>query len=97
MPTKQTPAKIGPELLSLAAQHTKPRRSQKRIAYAGYSLTPGNWEAWKLIAEGRSDKEMAEVMGLTMWGVRYHLRCLLKATGLSIRWHLSVLYPHRSA
>ena len=55
----------------------------KSLAALGILLTPQETEVANLVREGRSTKEIAEIMGLSLSGINFHRKRLRKKLGLS--------------
>lgn len=59
------------------------------------ALSPRQWEVLALLAEGLTDEEIAEALGIAMSSVRSHLERIRAKTGHRRRADLAVFAAHR--
>jgi DNA-binding NarL/FixJ family response regulator len=84
-------AMLAPEVtLRLLRQFTPPRPDQ-RHAFAGQVLTERETQVIRLVARGRSNKQIAEELFLSVETVRTYLRRMFAKLGVNDRTHLAVL------
>ena len=58
-------------------------------------LTPREWEVLDLLREGVSNEEIAQRLGITLAGAKYHVSEILGKLGLSGRGEAAVWQPSR--
>ena len=69
----------------IARETTPPDGPQTNTEWIAESLTPREIEVLELLAEGRSNKSIAERLGISDQTVKFHLASILGKLGASTR------------
>jgi DNA-binding NarL/FixJ family response regulator len=74
-----------PETFSAQRAAASPRETTSREADEGWGLTPRQHEVLELLVQGKSNRDIAEALGLSENTVKVHLVAIFKVLGVSSR------------
>lgn len=75
---------LPPKLRELASRSETAHAEGKPLAQR-FGLTPGQARVLELLTEGRSNRQIAELLGLTEGTVKIHVSAIIKAMGVTNR------------
>lgn len=82
---------LAPEVTGRLLRHFAPRRPSERHAFAGHVLSERELQVIRLVAQGRTNQEIAQELSLSVETVRTYLRRMFAKYGVRDRTHLAVL------
>lgn len=84
-------AMLAPEVTARLVGQFAPRRPDRRHAFAGQVLSEREVQVVRLVAQGRSNQEIADELFLSVETVRTYLRRMFAKLDVNDRTHLAVL------
>ena len=84
-------AMLAPEVTARLLEQFTPQRPARRHPFAGQVLSERELEVIRLVAQGRSNQEIADELFLSVETVRTYLRRMFAKLSVNDRTHLAVL------